>query len=214
MANRLNIDVVKKAIDAIIAEGRCPTNKNIVNYLGYGSYSTLTILRKSHPNVFGVSPKRINTNTVQNTVDNSLWTRIDKRFNEMQTVLDTKYSTVSTVDVINAEKKILNLEMQIKDLKALLDDKESHDVIRINELEKERLELQEIIEDLKDEKEAMQGEQSHLIQENERLKSKIESIQGEAQANIDSLTQKLNEATQENERLAGDYNKLHKNTLN
>lgn len=226
---RLNIEVVTQAINELTAQGIKPTNPNIVKHLGYGSYSTLTILRKEYPDVFGVSQKRTNTaNTVQNTVQNtvtdsmihSVWQRIEPRIDDkIQTVLNTKYSTTTpdSKAISDFESKIKALESENETLKARLDDKEGDDVARINEQDKlvqslksKNSKLQSQVEQLQAQIEDSQKEAQPLLERNADLESKLEIIQTEAQANIDSLTQKLNEAKAEIQRQSTEYNKLHK----
>lgn len=89
MATRLNIEVVRQAINELTAQGQKPTNQNIVSHLGYGSYSTLTILRKEYPDVFGISPKpcaRI-VNQVKNLIPY-------QAKNEVQRILDQQWRRV------------------------------------------------------------------------------------------------------------------------
>jgi hypothetical protein len=49
---RLTFETVKQAIDTLHNQGKKPSNRNIINWLGYGSFSTLKKLREHHPEVF------------------------------------------------------------------------------------------------------------------------------------------------------------------
>lgn len=209
MMARLNIEVVRQAINELTAQGIKPTNPNIVKHIGYGSYSTLTILRKEYPDVFGVSQKRTNTsNTVHNMVHNtvtdsmihSVWQRIEPRIDDkIQTVFNTQYSTDKRQS--HLESKIKALESENEELKVRLDNKEDDSVARINDLEKERLELQGEVLDLRDtvdslksenegikrthakDRENIKGEQDKLVQslksKNSKLQLQVEQLQAQ-----------------------------------
>jgi uncharacterized coiled-coil protein SlyX len=49
---RLTLETVKQATDTLQNQGKKPSNRNIINWLGYGSFSTLKKLREHHPEVF------------------------------------------------------------------------------------------------------------------------------------------------------------------
>jgi uncharacterized coiled-coil protein SlyX len=49
---RLTLETVKQATDSLQNQGKKPSNRNIINWLGYGSFSTLKKLREHHPEVF------------------------------------------------------------------------------------------------------------------------------------------------------------------
>ena len=50
--SRLTIEKVFEAVIALKKQGKKPTNRAIIDYVGYGSFSTLTQLRQSHPEIF------------------------------------------------------------------------------------------------------------------------------------------------------------------
>jgi len=102
---RLTIEAVQHAINELQAQGKKPTNQNVISFLGHGSFSTLTKLRKLYPDVFGTNNPKLNTvqNTVQNTVDdlfvNTVWQRLEPHVDKhVQSVLK-KYSTVDNTDL-------------------------------------------------------------------------------------------------------------------
>ena len=49
---QLTLETVKLATDTLKTQGLKPTNRKIVDYLGYGSFSTLKKIRESHPELF------------------------------------------------------------------------------------------------------------------------------------------------------------------
>lgn len=153
---RLTIEVVRQAINQLRTQGKNPTNQNIVNCIGYGSFSTLTKLRKLYPDVFGLTSSSQNTlSTVQNTVDdllvNAVWRRIEPHIdNHVQSVLKQQYSTDNTVQN-TLEQVQYDLDQQDKDNAELR-----------TSLDSLRIEKSELICDNSDLKEQLQVRQKAL----------------------------------------------------
>jgi len=88
--NRLNIEIVKKAITEIRATGEYPSFKAILAHVGYGSYSTLTKLKAQYPNIFD--------HTIVATVDTD----------------HTPYDTVNPLNTTQSDTRIDILERQLQ----------------------------------------------------------------------------------------------------
>jgi len=96
--SRLNVDVVKQAIADLQQQGIKPTNANIVKFLGYGSFSTLAKIRKTHPLLFYPQQNTadnikdtndtLNTPKIHNTVHTDV-ASLDSIWNTLKTRIDT-----------------------------------------------------------------------------------------------------------------------------
>jgi len=126
--NKLNIEIVKKAISEIRSTGAYPSFKAILKHVGYGSYSTLTKLKAQYPSVFDTQATTV-VNTVVNTVDNTPTTDIDtlintkinthfnaleQRFEQLKSELLTELKKNSSSEL----NKVKSLQQQIATLKA------------------------------------------------------------------------------------------------
>jgi len=82
--NRLNIEIVKQAISELKTKGIKPTNKAIIEHVGYGSFSTLTKLRQQYPRVFDtpivqcINTDNSTTNTFQSSTVHASISQWDK----------------------------------------------------------------------------------------------------------------------------------------
>ena len=107
--SRLTIESVQTAINELKAQGKKPTNKNIVTYLGFGSFSTLAIFRKKYPNVFNdtIPNTFFNTVTVDDNLVQDLWKQLEPRIKEcIQTVLpDTKDTDKECIQTVSPDTK-------------------------------------------------------------------------------------------------------------
>ena len=52
---RLTVEKVSQAIAELTAQNQKPTNRAIIKYLGYGSFSILSKLRQTHPEIFAIT---------------------------------------------------------------------------------------------------------------------------------------------------------------
>ncbi len=160
--NRLNIEIVKQAVDQLKAKGIKPTNKAIVEQIGYGSFSTLTQLRKQYPSVFDTTvPKQSTVKTphivsgthnagvsVDSGIVDVIWSAIIER---VDTLIEDK------LDIKRRKASDLNDLAQLRDLwldaVGQLSSQESQFVDslnRENELQRTITELKERIAELTD----------------------------------------------------------------
>jgi len=118
MKRKLTIEAVQTAISELKEQGKKPTNQLIIDFLGFGSFSTLTQMRKENPNIFGIAPK----NTFQNTVDNTLgetlintvWQGIEAKVDlRIQEILGSQYTSESLKKNDPTLKNVKQLESNL-----------------------------------------------------------------------------------------------------
>ncbi len=81
---QLTLETVKLATDTLKTQGLKPTNRKIIDYLGYGSFSTLKKIREHHPELFApIDTTASTTNTPQRD------TLLEQRVSSLETSLQS-----------------------------------------------------------------------------------------------------------------------------
>ena len=128
MKKGLNIEVVAQAIEALRNDGVKPTNKAIIEKIGYGSFSTLAVLRQEYPDVFEWPDTQYST--VQEIVN--------KEFRLVKSVLDTQKNTLKRF-----EERLKKLEQSNEQAGKIQEFKREAEIskARIEQLEAENEQL-------------------------------------------------------------------------
>lgn len=102
--------VVKEAIDTLRDQGKKVTNRNIIDCLGYGSFSTLKKIRESYPEFF--SDTYNDTIVVSDTYE--INSALEKRVSLLETSIQLMQQSIQ--QLIQLKVTSSNLEKQVKEL--------------------------------------------------------------------------------------------------
>ena len=102
---QLTLETVKLATDTLKTQGLKPTNRKIVDYLGYGSFSTLKKIREHHPELFApIDTTASTTNTPQRD------TLLEQRVSSLETSLQSIQQMLQTL------RQNSDLQRQVQEL--------------------------------------------------------------------------------------------------
>lgn len=106
---QLSLETVKQAINILKSQGKKLTNRNIVEHLGYGSFSTLKKIREHHPELFSAVDTLSDTHQINST--------IEKRILFLETSIQMIQQSVQwlTQDKVVSLKN-LELQRQVEEL--------------------------------------------------------------------------------------------------
>lgn len=161
---RLTIELVKHAINELKAQGKKPTNQNIIDFIGYGSFSTLANFRKLYPTVFVSILNTVNDtvqdtlfNTVNENLVNAFWERLEPRVkNCIKSVSEQPINTVDT----QSNTLDTDSNTDIAELQASI----ARERVYFEQLEKDNCEFQNIITNLKLENDNIRFNKEDLIE--------------------------------------------------
>lgn len=110
---QLSMETVKQAIDILKSQGKKLTNRNIVAYLGYGSFSTLKKIRECHPELFSA----VDTQTISISDTDEINSALEKRVSFLETSLQVIQQSIQQLiqdKVISSTN--LKLQKQVEEL--------------------------------------------------------------------------------------------------
>ena len=110
---QLSVETVKQAVDILKSQGKKLTNRNIVAYLGYGSFSTLKKIRECHPELFRV----VDTQTISISDTDEINSVLEKRVLFLETSLQRIQQSIQQLiqdKVVSSTN--LKLQKQVEEL--------------------------------------------------------------------------------------------------
>jgi len=108
---RLTLETVKQAIDTLHNQGKKPSNRNIINWLGYGSFSTLKKLREHHPEVFYCTDT-LNVADDTHKADASLEARVARLETTVQQLIPGKATSSPELESLQKQVQELTEDLQ------------------------------------------------------------------------------------------------------
>lgn len=111
---RLTLETVKQATDSLQKQGKKPSNRNIINWLGYGSFSTLKKLREHHPELFYCTATLTVAKNDTHKADVSLETRVDRLETTVQKLIQGK--ATSSPELESLQKQVQELAEDLQEM--------------------------------------------------------------------------------------------------
>lgn len=108
---RLTLETVKQATDSLQKQGKKPSNRNIINWLGYGSFSTLKKLREHHPELFYCTDTLTVTYDTQKRND-SLEERVSRLETTVQKLIQGKATSSPELESLQKQVQELTEDLQ------------------------------------------------------------------------------------------------------
>jgi len=108
---RLTLETVKQATDSLQNQGKKPSNRNIINWLGYGSFSTLKKLREHHPEVFYCTDT-LNVADDTHKADASLEARVARLETTVQQLIPGKATSSPELESLQRQVQELTEDLQ------------------------------------------------------------------------------------------------------
>lgn len=109
---QLSMETVKQAIDILKSQGKKLTNRNIVAYLGYGSFSTLKKIRECHPELFSA----VDTQTISISDTDEINSALEKRVSFLETSLQVIQQSIQQLTQDKVVSSTNLLQKQVEEL--------------------------------------------------------------------------------------------------